>query len=402
MIIKNSVIYGVETKNNATIALQDKSVTENGTYTADQGYDGLGTVTVNVSGGSDVYDTLIFENISGTTNTLIVTGYFKNPSYSLDEGVTWTSLPTNITEWSIENRYDIEFNDKIYFKYNDTSTSTSGFHFKPTGNYNLSGDLYNSHKQNFYSHFFGNNDTLINASGLVFHGDYVAHGAMSYMFQACSHMTVGPTSLPATKVGASGYSYMFTTCSQLLVAPTIAATMVSKGSFNSMFAGCQAMTTPPPILPALIVYNSSYAYMFGSCRALQTAPQLPATTLGETSYSNMFNTCESLSQAPDLPATTVPKGAYRMMFRYCRSLTETPVLHATVLNESVYNSMFDGCTNLNTVITYAQDISATNCLSYWLNQVSPTGNFYNLGNPAPTYPSGASGIPSGWTEHTSL
>ena len=154
MIIKNSVIYGVETKNNATIALQDKSVTENGTYTADQGYDGLGTVTVNVSGGSDVYDTLIFENISGTTNTLIVTGYFKNPSYSLDEGVTWTSLPTNITEWSIENRYDIEFNDKIYFKYNDTSTSTSAFHFKPTGNYNLSGDLYNSHKQNFYSHFF--------------------------------------------------------------------------------------------------------------------------------------------------------------------------------------------------------------------------------------------------------
>jgi hypothetical protein len=33
------------------IVLQDKTVTENGTYTADDGYDGLGTVTVEVSGG---------------------------------------------------------------------------------------------------------------------------------------------------------------------------------------------------------------------------------------------------------------------------------------------------------------------------------------------------------------
>lgn len=35
--------------------LQNKSVTENGTYTADQGYDGLGTVTVNVSGGGSPF-----------------------------------------------------------------------------------------------------------------------------------------------------------------------------------------------------------------------------------------------------------------------------------------------------------------------------------------------------------
>ena len=37
---------------NIPISLQDKEVTENGTVTADQGYDGLGEVTVNVSGGS--------------------------------------------------------------------------------------------------------------------------------------------------------------------------------------------------------------------------------------------------------------------------------------------------------------------------------------------------------------
>ena len=34
---------------NMEVSLQDKSVSSNGTYTADTGYDGLGTVTVNVS-----------------------------------------------------------------------------------------------------------------------------------------------------------------------------------------------------------------------------------------------------------------------------------------------------------------------------------------------------------------
>jgi hypothetical protein len=41
------------------INLQDKTITENGTYSADEGYDGLGNVTVNVeSGGSGGLETV--------------------------------------------------------------------------------------------------------------------------------------------------------------------------------------------------------------------------------------------------------------------------------------------------------------------------------------------------------
>lgn len=43
--------------------LQDKEITENGTYTADSGYDGLGTVTVNVEGGSNVVRNINVSNI---------------------------------------------------------------------------------------------------------------------------------------------------------------------------------------------------------------------------------------------------------------------------------------------------------------------------------------------------
>lgn len=44
----------------------------------------------------------------------------------------------------------------------------------------------------------------------------------------------------------------------------------------------------------------------------------------------------------------------------------------------------------------ATDISASNCLNNWVNGVSSTGTFVK--NAAMTsLPTGASGIPSGWT-----
>lgn len=50
-----------------TINNQNKTFTENGTYTADAGYTGLGTVTVNVSGGGAGGDSITYTNIIGAT-----------------------------------------------------------------------------------------------------------------------------------------------------------------------------------------------------------------------------------------------------------------------------------------------------------------------------------------------
>ena len=351
MIIKNSVIYGVETKNNATIALQDKSVTENGTYTADSGYDGLGTVTVNVSGGGDnEYDTWIFENISGQTAELSFSGSYKNGSYSLDGGVTWINLPSNSDGWSTTMNHKINFDNIVCVKYNDVVRDYSIYMFSCNKSYNLSGDLYKSYKPYMYSCALDLNSNLIDASGLVFHGD------------------------------TAGFH-----------------------SLDRMFNGCRALTTTPAILPATKLWNYCYNSMFINCNSLTTAPAiLPATTLVNSCYSNMFQGCKSLTTAPELPATTLAEGCYQAMFSGCTSLTTAPALPATTLAPYCYGEMFNGCTNLNKVTTYAQDISAYYCLNYWLNRVAAQGNFYNLGNPAPTYPSGGSGIPTGWAEHTSL
>lgn len=64
-----------EAGGSAAPTLQDKTITENGTYTADNGYDGLGTVTVNVasSGGGGGYTLDDFAD--GTvTGALVLSG----------------------------------------------------------------------------------------------------------------------------------------------------------------------------------------------------------------------------------------------------------------------------------------------------------------------------------------
>ena len=156
--------------------------------------------------------------------------------------------------------------------------------------------------------------------------------------------------------------------------------------------------TAPSTLPTVI---SDCKLMFRNCKRLTTPPIMPATTLAEGCYRSMFQGCSSLTTAPVLPATTLADYCYNAMFYQCTSLTTAPVLPATTLVGSCYRDMFGGCTNLNSVTTYAQDISAGNCMDNWLSGVSSTGDFYNLGGATYTVDS-PNGIPTGWTEHTSL
>lgn len=52
------------------IVLQDKTIEENGTYSADSGYDGLGQVTVNVSGGTNTESEEVAALLSNTMTVL--------------------------------------------------------------------------------------------------------------------------------------------------------------------------------------------------------------------------------------------------------------------------------------------------------------------------------------------
>ena len=121
---------------------------------------------------------------------------------------------------------------------------------------------------------------------------------------------------------------------------------------------------------------------------------LPAETLADFCYYCMFYGCTSLTSAPELPAETLAESCYDSMFDGCTSLTSAPELPATTLKEYCYSSMFGGCTSLNTVTCLATDISATNCVTDWLNNTAG-GTFYR--NPSVSNDFWNGKVPDTWT-----
>ena len=172
-------------------------------------------------------------------------------------------------------------------------------------------------------------------------------------------------------------------------------TRLEKCCYQTMFWSCSKLTTAPE-LPATKLADSCYRNMFESCTSLTTTPELPATTLAYECYRYMFYGCTSLTTAPTLPATTLASYCYSDMFNGCKSLTTAPTLPATTLVNNCYYYMFSGCKKLNSIAVFADNISATNCTDSWLSGVASTGTFINFGSAK--YPTGKSGIPSGWTE----
>ena len=168
-------------------------------------------------------------------------------------------------------------------------------------------------------------------------------------------------------------------------------------AFNKLFSNCTSLTTAPE-LPAITLDQYCYNHMFSNCTSLTTAPELPTTTLAQDCYFGMFERCSSLTTAPALPATTLTNNCYNIMFQGCTSLTTAPELPATALATGCYNAMFSGCSKLNYIKAMFTDISAQNCLTNWLNSVSPTGTFVK--NSAATWTNEQVGIPTGWTVQT--
>ena len=194
------------------------------------------------------------------------------------------------------------------------------------------------------------------------------------------------------------FYYLFDKCSSLVTAPELPATTLSVSCYNYMFNGCTSLVTAPE-LPSTILEGYCYAGMFCGCTSLVTAPELPSTTLEFNCYAAMFENCTSLTTAPVLPATTLEQYCYWGMFKNCTSLTTAPVLPATKLADSCYKNMFINCSKLNYIKCYAKEFNF-NWFTDWVKDVAPTGDFYCYDSSI--FPTGSSGIPTGWTVHSDV
>ena len=116
------------------------------------------------------------------------------------------------------------------------------------------------------------------------------------------------------------------------------------------------------------------------------------------SFYRLFYNCTSLTTAPDLTATTLSGGnMYNEMFYACTSLEKSGKIYTAPSKTATFKITFSGCNSLSYIEYYGSSWNTSNASS-WVNGVASQGDFYNLGGASIT--SGTSGIPSGWTTHT--
>lgn len=303
---------------------------------------------------------------------------------------------------------------------------------------------------NFYGMFRVANRRVKSIDGLMLPATGITDGCYAYMFDSQS-ISNPMDELPALEIKNSCYRAMFNGCWSLLSVPTIRGLNEADSCFRRMFYGCTSLTSIPenyfnetdlsntyachssmfygcsllrnaPKLPAIKMGYSSYYGMFYNCSNLVEAPELPAMELGERCYQNMFTNCTSLISAPvlsamdlkdlcyermfvgctslintqeKLPATTLKQYCYHDMFSGCTSLTTAPELTAQTLEEGCYLNMFYNCTNLNYIKCLALFKDVLYCTGDWTTGVSESGTFVK--DAEATWPTGNSGIPSGWT-----
>ena len=325
-------------------------------------YDGSNTISLKTTIGSG--------NITGSHATQL--------QYSKDKE-TWKTITLSGT-----NTIPMNSGERVYFR-NDS------------GSFNW----YKKARDRFYTQIKCSNNHKVggNINSLLDYNNYnvaITPYCFFSLFYENKYLTdANELIFSKTSLASHCYQNMFYGCTSLTTAPELPATTLAYNCYDSMFYGCNSLTTAPE-LPATTLAPNCYDSMFGSCTSLTTAPTLPATTLASNCYEFMFQNCTSLTTAPTLPATTLASSCYYSMFYGCNSLTTAPELPAKTLAEGCYYNLFDNCTSLNNVTVYADDISALDCTTNWLSNVASSGTFRNLGSVI--YPTGASGIPSGWTE----
>lgn len=389
--INNKMVIRVQDSINLDILWENESPA-NEYFFVENEYNGENTISVSTQVGSGT--------ITGNHATSL--------EYSRDKE-TWHSFTLQGTK----HIYVSNLGERIYFRnsngyfnwFNDAATGdqfvtriSCSYNFSVGGNINTLLDYTNrsavSCSPYCFYRLFINRTNLIRANNLYI-SSRLDESCCYQMFSGCTSLVTPPV-LTATTLAVRCYEQMFYGCTALTSAPTLLATTLANYCCQQMFYGCSSLVNIPSTLPATTLASGCYSFMFGECTSLMNVPILPSTNLAYHCYDGMFYHCTSLENAPALPATTLANGCYRGMFEGCTTLAYPPYLNATTLVADCYREMFIGCTSLNTITTYADDISAINCLYEWFKNAASTGIFHNLGSA--TYPSGSSGIPNGWTE----
>ena len=173
------------------------------------------------------------------------------------------------------------------------------------------------------------------------------------------------------------------------------STIPSTGTFKGLFTGSNIISAAGLYLPKP---RSQRQYMatFNACTGLTTAPQFETGATIAYAFYQTFMGCTALASINLSGFKTAAQYAFQQTFRNCTALTSAELPSPAALQNYAYSNMFSGCTSLNYVKCLQTNVSATGCTSNWLLNVAATGTFVKNANMS-SWPTGASGIPDGWT-----
>lgn len=198
------------------------------------------------------------------------------------------------------------------------------------------------------------------------------------------------------KAGQRAFMNMFNGCSYLTHAPSIEATECDASCFENMFINCTSLINPPPYINATAFSSRTCYAMFLGCKVLTTTPVMEIRSVDTYTFQSMFEGCSSLASTNILiNSSTVTTYTYYHMYRNCGLLSSDIVLPALILASNCYREMFENDKKISYIKMLATNISASNCLFYWVNKVATNGIFVKHIDATWTTV-GTSGVPSNW------
>lgn len=320
--------------------------------------------------------------LSGTSNTF---------QYSIDNGTSWNNL-TSANTVTTSTPVLLKATSPTISQDIGIGNITASNSFDLQGNVmsllygdNFAGKTDLTGKAYVFSKLFKDNSHLENAENVILPATTIADSCYRNMFDRCTSMKTSPKILPAMTLAANCYRGMFV-LTKISKIPELPATTLAESCYEYMFQLCNNLK---------VISDNDYEHW----KNPNAPKKLPATTLAPRCYANMFYECTGLTNVADLylPSTTLASECYFQMFRRCSNIMTAPKLPAPTLVYQCYRAMFAECSKLQHIRCCATNISAENCLYYWVGGVASSGTFFKSPDMNEnTYQRGQNGIPKNW------
>lgn len=343
-----------------TINNQDKTITENGTYTADEGYTGLGTVTVDVaSSGENRLNALLQNKITEITEadfegiTSVSYGAFNNAT-----SIKKVRIPKSLAAINTGLFTSVEVED-VYA--HDLST-WMGIYFASASANPLCGSRSAAYRS--ASNLYLNNTLL---TDLVIPNDITA--IKNYSFTNCRSLLSITIPEWVTSVGSRAFAACVNVHTFNFNAVSLPDTSNSNAPFDGIGVNAEELVVNigkmVEKIPAYFMFGESTTH-YPPVRTINFEEGCVCSRIGKTAFSYCF----------DLETISIPQGVstiYERVFYNCTSLRKIDFSNHTTVptlsNANAFQNVPSTCKVIIPDTLYDEWINATNWSSLTVTYV---------------------------------